>query len=203
MAAIIDSVYVKEKLSNGFIENLCEICDPRHNKLIEDGNKSDDDDAETLAQLLRNGAVKAVYKGDDEQQQLKELCRADGNLVSDATCAKNRLQAICRGRGVDPGRAIYRVDQRQEWLVKFKDEATRFRAKSLLDQLSDRSFKKKKRLQPWDNCKRLKFGGYLPHPGNRLTPFSGVNHLVSRCPTQTIAMTAPLIPAANQNAENQ
>jgi hypothetical protein len=30
--------------------------------------------------------------------------------------------------------------------------------------------KKKKRLQPWDNCKRLKFGGHLPHPGNRLTP---------------------------------
>ena len=48
------------------------VCDPRHNKLIEDGNKSDDDDAETLAQLLRIGAVKAVYKGDDEQQQLKE-----------------------------------------------------------------------------------------------------------------------------------
>ena len=48
------------------------VCDPRHNKLIEDGNKSDDDDAETLAQLLRIGAVKAVYKGDDDQQQLKE-----------------------------------------------------------------------------------------------------------------------------------
>jgi hypothetical protein len=31
-------------------------------------------------------------------------------------------------------------------------------------------YKKKKRLQPWDNCKRLKFGGYLPHLGNRLTP---------------------------------
>jgi hypothetical protein len=30
--------------------------------------------------------------------------------------------------------------------------------------------KKKKRLQPWDNCKRLNFGGHLPHPGNRLTP---------------------------------
>src|SRR5262249_3797813 len=31
----------------------------------------------------------------------------------------------------------------------------------------------------------------FPHPGNRLTPFSGVNHLVSRCPTQGIATTAP------------
>jgi hypothetical protein len=32
--------------------------------------------AETLAHLLRIGAVKAVYKGNDERQQLKELCRA-------------------------------------------------------------------------------------------------------------------------------
>src|SRR5262252_8944031 len=112
------------------------VCDPRHNKLIEDGNKSDDDDAETLAQLLRIGAVKAVYKGDDEQRQLKEFCRAYENLVEDATRAKNRWQAIYRGRGLDPGRAIYRADQRDQWLAKLKDEATRFRAESLLDQLA-------------------------------------------------------------------
>jgi len=52
------------------------VCDPRHNKLIAAGNKSADDDAATLAELLRIRAVKAVYKGDDAQQQLKELCRA-------------------------------------------------------------------------------------------------------------------------------
>ena len=111
------------------------VCDPRHNKLIEDGNKSDDDDAETLAQLLRIGSVKAVYKGDDDQQQLKELCRTYENLVQDATRAKNRIQAIYRGRGLDPSRAIYRADRRGEWLAKLTDEATRFRAESLLDQL--------------------------------------------------------------------
>ena len=105
-------------------------------QLIEDGNKSDDDDAETLAQLLRIGAIKAVYKGDDEQQELKELCRAYENLVSDTTRAKNRLQAIHRGRGLDPGRAIYRADRRQDWLAKLKDEAMRFRAESTLDQLA-------------------------------------------------------------------
>ena len=112
------------------------VCDPRHNKLIEDGNKSDDEDAETLAQLLRIGAVKAIYKGDEEQQQLKELCRAYENLVSDATRVMNRLQAIYRGRGINPGRAIYRADQRQESLAKLDDEAIRFRAESLLDQLA-------------------------------------------------------------------
>jgi transposase len=95
------------------------VCDPRHNKLIEDGNKSDDDDAETLAQLLRLGAVKAVYKGDDQQQQLKEICRAYDNLVEDSTRVRNRLKAIYRGRGIScSGHALYRADQRSDWLAK-------------------------------------------------------------------------------------
>jgi hypothetical protein len=62
--------------------------------------------------------------------------------------------------------------------------------------------KKKKRLQPWDSCKRLKFGGHLPHPGSRLTPFSGINHLVSRCPTLSIATTAPESGVRRVNARN-
>src|SRR5262249_37000119 len=113
------------------------VCDPRHNQLIEDGNKSDDDDAETLAELLRIGAVKAVYQGDDDQQQRpKEVWRADELVVGEVTRAKSRLQGIYRGRGLDPGRAIDRADQRDQWLAKLKDEATRFRAESLLDPLA-------------------------------------------------------------------
>lgn len=112
------------------------VCDPRHNKLIGDGNKSDDEDAEILAQLLRLGAVKAIYKGDDQQQQLKELCRAYLNLVEDSTRVRNRLKALYRGRGIDcPGQAIYHPDQRAVWLAKLSEEAARFRATSLLEQL--------------------------------------------------------------------
>jgi transposase len=112
------------------------VCDPRHNKLIGDGNKSDDDDAETLARLLRMGEVKAVYKGDCEQQKLKELCRAYENLVEDTTRAQNRLKAIYRGRGIDcSGTEIYRSDQRANYLAKLSDEAARFRAESLLEQI--------------------------------------------------------------------
>ena len=110
--------------------------DPRHNKLIGDGNKSDDQDAEKLARLLRMGEAKAVYKGDDVQQQLKELCRAYENLVADATRAKNRLKSHYRARGIDEtGHAIYRPRQRAQWLAKLCDEAVRFRAASLLDQI--------------------------------------------------------------------
>lgn len=113
------------------------VCDPRHNKLIEDGNKSDDEDAQTLAQLLRLGALKAVYKGDQQQQQLKELCRAYDNLVEDATRSQNRLKALYRGRGIEcAGHALYRPAQRPAWLAKLHDEAARFRAAALLDQIA-------------------------------------------------------------------
>ena len=70
------------------------VCNPRHNKLIETGNKSDQIDAEKLAQLLRMGALKAVYKGNQEQRQLKDLARAYQHLVADATRVMNRLKAI-------------------------------------------------------------------------------------------------------------
>jgi len=33
------------------------VCDPRHNRLLQSGNKSDRVDAQKLAELLRNGAL--------------------------------------------------------------------------------------------------------------------------------------------------
>jgi transposase len=76
------------------------VCEPRHNKLIGAGNKTDEEDAEILARLLRLGELKAVYKGDDRQQQLREIFRAYDNLVEDATRVQNRLKAIYRGVGL-------------------------------------------------------------------------------------------------------
>src|SRR5215813_14970867 len=112
------------------------VCDPRRNKLIGEGNQSDEDDTETLARLLRMGEVKAVYQGDCEQQKLKELCRASENWVEDTTRAQNRLKAIYRGRGIDcSGTKVYHPDRRAEYLAKLSDEAARFRAESLLDQI--------------------------------------------------------------------
>src|SRR5262249_31881027 len=112
------------------------VCDPRHHKLIGDGNQSDDDDAETRARLLWMGSLKAVSKGNQEQQKLNELCRASENLVEDTTRAQNRLNAIYRGRGLDcSGTEVYRSDRRAESLAMLSDEAARFRAESLRDQI--------------------------------------------------------------------
>jgi transposase len=112
------------------------VCETRHNKLIGAGNKSDDQDAETLARLLRLGELKAVYKGDGQQQQLRELFRAYDNLVEDATRLQNRLKSLYRGRGIDcAGHHLLRQDQREQWLAKLPEAAARFRAESLLKEL--------------------------------------------------------------------
>lgn len=112
------------------------VCNPRHNKLIETGNKSDQLDAEKLAQLLRMGSLKAVYKGNQEQRQLKDLARAYQNLVSDSTRVMNRIKAIYRGRGIKcDGHNIYKPDQRPWWLDQLREEGARFRARMLFEQL--------------------------------------------------------------------
>jgi len=48
------------------------VCNPRHNKLLQSGNKSDRVDAQKLAELLRLGSLKAVYHGDHRVRTLKE-----------------------------------------------------------------------------------------------------------------------------------
>ena len=112
------------------------VCDPRHNKLLQSGNKSDRVDAQKLAELLRNGALKAVYHGDNGVRTLKELVRTYDCLVSDTTRVMNRLKAIYRGRAIGcGGHDIYRQDRRRQWLEKLKEPGAKQRAGFLYEQL--------------------------------------------------------------------
>jgi hypothetical protein len=52
------------------------VCNPRDNKLVQAGNKSDKIDAHKLASLLRMGELKAVYQGDARTRGLKEAVRS-------------------------------------------------------------------------------------------------------------------------------
>src|SRR2546427_1493008 len=113
------------------------VCDPRHNKLLQSGNKSDRVDAQKLAELLRNGALKAVYHGDHGVRALKELVRSYDCLVSDTTRVMNRLKAIYRGRAIAcGGHDIYRQDQREQWLEKLREPGAKQRAGYLYRQLA-------------------------------------------------------------------
>lgn len=57
------------------------VCDPRHNKVLKSGNKSDGVSARKLAELLRNGSLHAVYHGEKGARVLKELVRNYDCLV--------------------------------------------------------------------------------------------------------------------------
>jgi transposase len=113
------------------------VCDPRHNKLLQSGNKNDRVDAKKLAELLRLGSLKAVYHGDNGVRTLKELVRTYDCLVSDTTRVMNRLKAIFRGRAIAyQGHDLYRPAQRKQWLEKLREPGAKQRAGFLYDQLA-------------------------------------------------------------------
>ena len=113
------------------------VCDPRQNKLMQSGNKSDRVDAQKLAELLRLGSLKAVYHGDHGVRTLKELVRNYDCLVSDTTRVMNRLKAIFRGRAIAcGGHDIYRQDRRGQWLAKLSELGAKQRAGFLYEQLA-------------------------------------------------------------------
>lgn len=124
------------------------VCDPRQNRLLAAGNKSDQIDAEKLAQLLRNGSLKAIDHRDHGVRVLKELVRNYECLVQDTTRVMSRLKAIYRGRAIAcKGHEIYRQDRRQQWLRKLTEPGVKVRAGFLYEQLAAlRSLRQKAKL---------------------------------------------------------
>jgi len=112
------------------------VCDPRRNKLIEDGNKGDKIDAHKLAELLRGGHVKSVYHGASAMRTLKELVHNYDALVDDTTRVMNRIKAVYRGRGISSsGRDVYRKLNRESWLKRLPEGGLRQRTEFLYQEL--------------------------------------------------------------------
>jgi transposase len=112
------------------------VCDPRKNRLLCDGNKSDKVDARKLAQLLRAGLLSPVYHGEHGVRDLKELVRSYEYLVEDATRVMNRLKALYRSRAIAcPGTNVYKRQQREAWLEKLPEAGVRARAERLYSEL--------------------------------------------------------------------
>src|SRR5467141_599784 len=57
------------------------VCDPRENRLLQDGSKGDGIDAGKMSHLLRMGALKRVYHDQHGTGTLKELVRSYNALV--------------------------------------------------------------------------------------------------------------------------
>ena len=114
----------------------CIVCDPRRNKLLESGNKSDELDGEKLSELLYLKRLRPVYHGGQGTRRLKELAQNYEALVKDNTRVKNRLKAIFRGRGISyQGEDLYDYEQREKWLRQLPEPGVQIRARQLYEQI--------------------------------------------------------------------
>lgn len=112
------------------------VCDPRKNRLLQDGNKSDRVDARKLARLLRAGLLSPVYHGEHGTRDLKELVRSYEYLVEDATRTMNRIKALYRSRAIPcAGTDVYKPLRREEWLAELPGPGARARATCLYSEL--------------------------------------------------------------------
>lgn len=100
------------------------------------GNKGDQMDADQLSELLRVGALRAVYHSSPHRETLRELARAYTNLVEDSTRVMQRLKALFRARGIaTPGTQVYQPAQRAHWLAYLTSPGVHFRARALYAEL--------------------------------------------------------------------
>jgi transposase len=154
------------------------VCDPRKNRLLQDGNKSDKVDARKLAQLLRAGMLSAVYNGEHGTRDLKELVRSYEYLVEDSTRVMNRIKALHRSRAIScAGTDVYKVQQREAWLRKLPEAGARSRAGRLFSELDHLSgLRREARQAMIVECRR--------HPACQL---------LLRVPTLSIVRIAQLI----------
>ena len=112
------------------------VCNPRQNKLLKAGNKSDRIDVAKLGKLLRLGELRPVYQGPSAAQGLKHLIHGYAALVDDTTRVKNRLKALYRGRGLScKGETVYGREQRQQWLAQLETRELQTRAAALYEEL--------------------------------------------------------------------
>jgi transposase len=112
------------------------VCNPRRNKLLQSGSKSDRIDVRKLGTLLRLRELRPVYHGEQSVAGLKHLVHAYERLTEDTTRTKNRLKSLFRGRGIGcRGAAVFDKNQQQDWTRKLEIEAIKRRAGYLYQEL--------------------------------------------------------------------
>jgi len=76
------------------------VSNPVKNRLLEQGGKNDDVDAEKLSQLLRGNFLQPVYHGEDPREDLRDLVSGYLDLTQDFVRLKNRYKALFRSQGI-------------------------------------------------------------------------------------------------------
>lgn len=83
---------------HSYVDELI-ICDPMRNRLLSEGSKTDQNDAEKLAQLLKNDLLKPVFHSIHEFIQYRTLVSAYTDLVISGVRLKNQRAALLRAGG--------------------------------------------------------------------------------------------------------
>ena len=87
------------------------------------GPKDDLLDAFALAEQMRMGSVKPVYKYCGSFSRLISLNATYGKLKADRVRTQNRLKALYRSRGVSTaGKSIYDTARREQWLQMLPEQ---------------------------------------------------------------------------------
>lgn len=116
--------------------HLVVVCNPRYNRVVLCGHKSDRIDAQKLAEQLRIGKLRPVYQTDHSLRPLKQLVLGYEALIIDSVRTKTRIKALFQGRGIPcPGERLYSPALHNFWLSKIQEEGLHFRLSTLFRQL--------------------------------------------------------------------
>lgn len=77
------------------------ICDPRRNRLLSEGPKTDKIDARKLVKLLRAGLIKEVYHSAERFLYLRKLVSGYEDMVKAMVRLKNQRKALLRSCGMN------------------------------------------------------------------------------------------------------
>lgn len=102
-----------------------------------DGQKTDLQDAQRLAKLVRLNEIDEVYHGSEVDTELKVLVKGYHRVVEKSVIEKGQLKSEFTSQQIDtPGDRLYDEDAREEWLRKLDGEGARRRALQCYERLA-------------------------------------------------------------------
>ncbi|MEH7347112.1 IS110 family transposase [Bacillus sp. JJ1532] len=84
------------------------VVNAQHIKAVP-GRKTDVNDAEWIAKLLRHGLIKASYIPDRNQRELRELVRYRRSIIQERARQQNRIQKVLEGANIKLGSVVSQI----------------------------------------------------------------------------------------------
>ncbi|QGQ44847.1 IS110 family transposase [Metabacillus sediminilitoris] len=84
------------------------VVNAQHIKAVP-GRKTDVNDAEWIAKLLRHGLIKASYIPNRDQRELRELVRYRRSIIQERARQQNRIQKVLEGANIKLGSVVSQI----------------------------------------------------------------------------------------------